>query len=207
MIGLLILVQTCTTYCLYLFVACGGAQTDAGSDTKSPFWCVCVFLLLDPYKPQKKRILNYGLCILSWELLKQAELCCFCLWKNMWSVIANDFKKSILLAGCLKCLSFSSQIWGSIWLTLDGLKIPTTHITFEGKSEILQETWYMFQCFPYVVAWNVVDFLLNFPMKPIPPTSHQGATEDEVRGFGDSPFSSLELLWGPRKGSSEASKR
>ena len=43
MIGLLILVQTCTTYCLYLFVACGGAQTDAGSDTKSPFWCMCVF--------------------------------------------------------------------------------------------------------------------------------------------------------------------
>ena len=95
MIGLLILVQTCTTYCLYLFVACGGAQTDAGSDTKSPFWCMCVFFSSwTPINHKKKRILNYGLCILSWELLKQAELCCFCLWKNMWSVIANDFKRA-----------------------------------------------------------------------------------------------------------------
>jgi hypothetical protein len=48
--------------------------------------CVC-FSPPGPleYKPQKKRILNYGLSILSWELLKQAELCCFCLWKNMWA--------------------------------------------------------------------------------------------------------------------------
>ena len=33
-----------------------------------------------------------------------------------------------------------------------------------------------------------------------PSRGHQGATEDEVRGFRDSPFSSLELWWA-RKGS------
>lgn len=167
---------------------------------------VCVFFSSwTPINHKKKRILNYGLSTLSWELLKQAELCCFCLWKNMWwpmtlkrasyctgwlfevfVVFIPNVRIHLTHVGWLENTNHSHYIWGKIWNSTGNMVyVPM---------------------FSICCCMKCRRFSASFSHETNP-TSHQGATEDEVRGFGDSPFSSLELLWGPRKGSSEAPKR
>ena len=102
---------------------------------------------------------------------------------NRLNYAASAFGKTscwLVLWRVCRSYMFLFQMWGSLWLTLDGLKYqPLTlylreNLKFDRKHGICSL------------------FFLS--------RGHQGATEDEVRGFRDSPFSSLELWWA-RKGS------